>query len=154
MRARTLAALAASPGEHAARIMAAAVALLLAGCSPPLTIENPWTPPPLAIRADAATTAPIALVRGQTLVVTLDANVTTGFRWEAVAGFEPTLTQVGTADYVAPASPPAEPGAPGTMTFRFRAATAGTTTLEFAYRRPFELNVAPAKTVRYDVAVR
>jgi predicted secreted protein len=62
--------------------------------------------------------------------------------------------QVGTADYVAPASPPAEPGAPGTMTFRFRAATAGTATLEFAYRRPFEMNVAPAKTVRYDVTVR
>ena len=135
-------------------LVATAALVLVCACSPPLTVENPWTPAPLAIRADAATTAPIALVRGQTLVVTLDANITTGFRWEAIAGFEPTLMQVGTADYVAPVSPPAEVGAPGTMTFRFRAANAGTTTLEFAYRRPFELNVAPAKTVRYDVTVR
>ena len=126
----------------------------VAGCSPPLTIENPWTPAPLAVYVTAAATAPVTLVRGQTLVVTLDANVTTGFRWEAVPGFEPTLTQLGTADYVAPVSTSAGVGAPGAMTFLFRAASAGTATLELAYRRPFEINVAPAKTVRYDVTVR
>ena len=92
--------------------------------------------------------------RNQTLVVTLEANITTGYRWEPVAGFTPVLAQVGTADYVARSGAAPVAGAPGDMTFRFRAQAPGTTTLELAYRRPFETNVAPAKTVRYDVTVQ
>ena len=87
-------------------------------------------------------------------VVTLEANVTTGYRWEPIAGFTPVLQLIGTADYVARSTDAPVAGAPGDMTFRFRGETAGTTTLEFAYRRPFEANVAAAKTVRYEVTVR
>ena len=135
-----------------ASLAPAAALVALCGCSS-LTVENPWTPAPLAVYVDAATAPPVTLVRGQTLVVTLEANVTTGFRWEALPGFEPTLLQTGTADYAAPQASP-QVGTPGTMTFRFRAQTAGTTTLELVYRRPFEPNVAPAKSLRYDVTVR
>jgi inhibitor of cysteine peptidase len=137
--------------------LVAAVALaMLAGCET-LTVDNPFTSPPLSVRLDDATTAPVSVARGQTLVVMLDANVTTGFRWEALPGFAPTLVQTGTADYSALAASQGQvvpAGAPGVMTFRFLAAEAGKTTLELAYRRPFEPNVAPAKTVRYDVTVR
>jgi len=148
--------------------LAAAVAALLSGCET-LTVENPFKPAPLALRLDEGSTAPVVLARGQTVVVKLEANVTTGYRWEPLAGYAPTLMQIGTADYVgrspdatatiaassapAPAAAPVA-GAPGDMTFRFRAETPGMTTLELAYRRPFEPTVAPAKTVRYDVTVR
>ena len=100
---------------------------------------------------ESSASAPVAIARNQALIVTLEANVTTGYRWETVAGFTPVLAQIGTADYVARS---ADAGAPGDMTFRFRGESPGKTTLEFAYRRPFEANVAAAKTVRYDVTVR
>ena len=131
----------------------AAALSMLAGCET-LTVENPFNLAPLAVRLDADTGKPVSVARGQTLVVTLEANATTGFRWEASPGFAPTLAQVGTADYVARPASNGVAGAPGDMVFRFRAETPGTTTLELAYRRPFEPGVAPAKTVRYDVTVR
>ena len=138
------------------RAFATSLALVaLAGCNTPFpTWDNPFTPAPVAVQVgEPSANAPIALARNQTLVVTLEANVSTGYRWEVVGGAGPVLMQVGTADYVPRSAEPLA-GAPGDMTFRFRAQTAGTTTLELAYRRPFEPNAAPAKTVRYDVVVR
>jgi inhibitor of cysteine peptidase len=139
---------------HVSRLVAILV-MFVAGCQSSPTWDNPFKAPPLAVRIEERNaSAPITVERNQTLVVTLEANVTTGYRWEAVAGFTPVLQQIGTADYVARTSDAPVAGAPGDMTFRFRGETAGTTTLEFAYRRPFEANVAAAKTVRYEVTVR
>jgi inhibitor of cysteine peptidase len=133
-----------------------AAVLAFAGCEslpsmpPP---ENPFKPPPLAVRvSESDASMPIVLARGQTLVVVLEANVTTGYRWEAVQGYAPTLVALGTPDYTARTTSPAI-GGPGDMTFRFRGDAPGKATLEFVYRRPFEPNVAPAKMLRYDVTV-
>jgi predicted secreted protein len=167
----------------------------LAGCSA-LTVDNPFKPAPTFVRLDEAPAAPLTLARGQSIVVTLPANIPTGYRWEASAGFAPTLQLTGTPDYTMPpgvggavaSAGPVQPVATvpigqiawtptpvpvgataetmvaaikpvpvadgGQMTFIFLAASAGTTSLELAYRRPFEPGVAPAKTVRYDVTVR
>src|SRR5438093_243763 len=135
---------------------AALVALgALAGCDTFPTWDNPFTAPPTAVRIDERNAdAPIALARNQTLVVTLEANITTGYRWEAISGFAPVLSELPTPDYAARPSPTPVAGAPGDMTFRFRAENPGTTNLAFAYRRPFEPNAEPAKTLRYDVTVR
>jgi predicted secreted protein len=125
----------------------------LAACSS-MTVENPFTAAPTSLRFDEASSGtPIVLARGQTMAMILEANVTTGYRWEVTPGFAPTLSQIGTADYTARATPPVV-GAPGDMTFRFRADVPGTTSLTFAYRRPFEPSVPPAKSVRYDITVR
>jgi inhibitor of cysteine peptidase len=127
----------------------------LAGCDTFPTWDNPFTAPPTAVQIDERNVnAPIALVRNQTLVVTLEANVTTGYRWESIPGFAPVLGELPTPDYAARPSATPVAGAPGDMTFRFRAESPGTTTLELAYRRPFEADVGPAKTIRYDVTVR
>ena len=136
--------------------LAAMLALTaVAGCQSFPTWDNPFKSAPLGVRLDeSSASAPVTLERNQALIVTLEANVTTGYRWETVAGFTPILAQIGTADYVARSAAAPVAGAPGDMTFRFRGETAGTTTLEFAYRRPFEANVAAAKTVRYEVTVR
>jgi len=135
--------------------LAAILLISVAGCQSFPTWDNPFRAPPSAVHLDERNAgAPITVERNQTLIVTLEANVTTGYRWEAVDGFTPVLQQIGTADYVARSTNAPVAGAPGDMTFRFRGETAGTTTLEFAYRRPFEANVAAAKTVRYEVTVR
>ncbi|TMH68304.1 MAG: hypothetical protein E6H48_05605 [Betaproteobacteria bacterium] len=135
--------------------LAAILLMSVAGCQSFPTWDNPFKAPPSAVRLDERNaSAPIAMERNQTLVVTLEANVTTGYRWEPIAGFTPVLQLIGTADYVARSTDAPVAGAPGDMTFRFRGETAGTTTLEFAYRRPFEVNVAAAKSVRYEVTVR
>ena len=127
----------------------------LAGCESFPTWDNPFKEPPIAVRLDERNaSAPITLVPNQTLVVTLEANVTTGYRWEAVPSFAPVLSELSTPDYAARPTATPFPGAPGDMTFRFRAEKPGTTALELAYRRPFEPDVAPAKTIRYDVTVR
>ena len=119
---------------------------------PPL--ENPFNPPPLAVRAsETSASHPIALTRGQTLVVVLEADVSTGFRWQAMPGYAPTLAPIGTSDLLARTTPP-EMAARNDMVFRFQGSTPGVAALEFAYERPFESNVPPAKTVRYDVTVR
>jgi len=136
--------------------LAALLALtVLAACESFPTWDNPFKAPPLAVRLDERNAnAPIVVQKNQTVIVTLEANVTTGYRWEAVPGYAPVLTGLPTPDYSPRPTETPMVGAPGDMTFRFRAENTGTTTLEFAYRRPFEPDAAPAKTIRYDVTVR
>ena len=137
------------------RLVAVLALGVLAACETSPTWDNPFKASPVAVRIDERNaSAPVTLQRNQTLVVTLEANVTTGYRWEAVPGYAPVLAQQPTPDYFARPSETPLAGAPGDMTFRFRAENAGTTTLELAYRRPFEPNAAPAKTIHYDVTVR
>jgi inhibitor of cysteine peptidase len=134
-----------------------AVAIALGGCGslPPMPpLADAFRPPPLSVRVtEAAAAAPVVLARRQTLVVVLEADVTTGYRWEALPGYVPTLVALGTPDYTMRTAQPAA-GASGDMTFRFSGDAPGTTALEFAYRRPFEPEVAPAKTLRFDVTVQ
>jgi predicted secreted protein len=131
-------------------------ACLLVGCAamssmPPS--ENPFKAPPLVVRVgEDAQSAPIALSRGQTLVVSLRADLATPYRWEPLRGYAPTLADLGTPDYTLATAPPTV-GTPGDMVFRFRGDAAGTTSLEFALRRPFEPDAAPSSTVRYSVTV-
>ena len=94
------------------------------------------------------------ITRGQTLVVTLDSNPTTGYSW-AVADVEKSvLRQVGDSSYQSSNSNPGVVGAGGAETFRFETASAGTTTLKMIYHRPWETNVAPIKTFTVQVVVR
>jgi inhibitor of cysteine peptidase len=151
----------AASGERGAsvpRLLRAAAVLAvaaLAACDTFPTWDNPFKAPPLAVRLDERNaSAPVTVRRNETIVITLEANITTGYRWEAVAGYAPVLSQLSTPDYSARSTGTPLAGAPGDMTFRFRAEDAGTTTLELVYRRPFEPDVAPAKTIRYDVTVQ
>ena len=67
--------------------LAAMLALTaVAGCQSFPTWDNPFKTAQLAVRLDeGSASAPITVERNQTLVVTLEANVTTGYRWETVA---------------------------------------------------------------------
>ena len=78
----------------------------------------------------------------------------TGYRWELTRLAGASVAQVGLPDYQ-PETAAGVPrvGAPGHTTFRFRALASGTSSIELAYRRPWETNDASAKTVRFEIAV-
>ena len=135
-------------------LAAVLVALLGAACS-----SNPaadvWNRAPIVRNGDASIDGRSEVVkRGDTLAVHLDANPSTGYRWELTRLAGASVVQVGLPDYQ-PETAAGVPrvGAPGHTTFRFRALQAGTSSIELAYRRPWEADVAPAKTVRFEIAV-
>ena len=138
-----------------ARILAVALALpLVAACS-----SNPaadfWNRAPIVRNSDASIDGRSEVVkRGDTLAVHLDADPSTGYRWEMTRLAGASVVPVGLPDYQ-PETAAGVPrvGAPGHVTFRFRALQPGSSSIELAYRRPFEADVAPAKTVRFEIAV-
>jgi inhibitor of cysteine peptidase len=80
-------------------------------------------------------------------------NQTTGFRWVLTRTAAPVLVQVGDAVYTARGAEGRLAGSGGVTTFRFKAEKAGESQLVFTYRRPWEANIPPARTVRFDVLV-
>ncbi len=97
----------------------------------------------------------IELEQGQILVVTLESNPTTGYRWEQVEIQESILQQMGEAEFKP--SQTGEPplvGAGGCEIFRFKAISAGQMTLKLVYRRSWEEGVEPVKTFSLQVVVR
>jgi inhibitor of cysteine peptidase len=97
----------------------------------------------------------VALSVGQSLVVTLASNPTTGYSWQVAEGTGTVLAQVGEAIYrETPQEGTPLVGVGGTETFRFEARAAGQTSLLLEYRRPWEETVEPVETFSVDVVVR
>jgi inhibitor of cysteine peptidase len=97
---------------------------------------------------------PASLKVGQTLVVTLASNPSTGYSWAiSTAPDSALLAQEGEITY-APSNPDVVmPGSGGTESARFTATAAGTTTIVLDYRRPWETDVPPVETVTIEVTV-
>ncbi len=95
----------------------------------------------------------VEIQAGQTLMVQLGSNPSTGFRWQVAEVEAGILEQVGEAEYT-PASQTPLPGSGGKETFVFRAATAGQSPLVLVYRRSFEPAVPPAETFRVTITVK
>jgi inhibitor of cysteine peptidase len=98
---------------------------------------------------DAGST--VELKVGQLLVIDLPGNVTTGYNWEAVTGYENILEQQGEPQ-VTPES--SAIGAPGIISLTFKAIASGETTLQLIYHRSFEPDVAPLETFEVTVQVK
>ncbi|MBA7647697.1 hypothetical protein ES703_55475 [subsurface metagenome] len=97
----------------------------------------------------------VELEQGQILVITLESNPTTGYRWEQVETQESILEQMGEAKFKP--SETGEPplvGAGGWEIFRFKALSTGQTSLKLVYHRPWEEGVEPLKTFSLQVVVR
>ncbi len=96
----------------------------------------------------------VELEQGQILVVTLESNPTTGYRWEVVETQESILEQMGEAEFK-PSDTGGPPlvGAGGWEIFRFKAISAGQMTLQLVYHRPWEEGVEPVKTFSIQVLV-
>lgn len=97
----------------------------------------------------------IELKKGQTLIVTLKSNPTTGYQWEIIEPGEPVMQQKGKAEFESsetgnrPRS-----GKGGKETFRFKTKNRGETTLKLVYHRPWEEEVKPLKTFTLKVKVK
>jgi inhibitor of cysteine peptidase len=92
----------------------------------------------------------VTLRQGSELTVSLRQNVTTGYSWRVISAGEPVIVQVGEPTFV----PDSElHGAGGTVTFRFRAAEAGTASLKLAYVRPWEKDAKPAAEFAATIVV-
>jgi inhibitor of cysteine peptidase len=96
----------------------------------------------------------VQLKVGETLLVTLDSNPTTGYSWELSQSDESVLEQKGEAEYKQAPGSQGLIGAGGKETFRFEAVGAGQTTLELIYHRPWEQGVPPVKTYSLEVTVK
>ncbi len=93
---------------------------------------------------------PLRVSSGQLLMLTLPSNPTTGFRWVLRDGAETVLESLGPEVYSNPEDAGLV-GSAGLSTWRFNVKQAGAGHLRLAYQRPWETEVAPAKT--FDCAI-
>jgi inhibitor of cysteine peptidase len=93
---------------------------------------------------------PITLRMGQELTVNLASNPSTGYHWFLASTANSILANLGKPTYK-PGR--AVPGAGGVESWTLRAAETGAQTLKFEYRRPWEKNTLPAKTLLFHVTV-
>jgi inhibitor of cysteine peptidase len=90
------------------------------------------------------------------IAITLESNPSTGYAWHAKSSDPDIIDQVGDAQYNAPASTSTEPliGAAGTETLYFSAASNGTATITLEYKRGWDTDVAPEKTLTIIVEIK
>lgn len=94
--------------------------------------------------------ARVTLGIGDALTLLLPANVTTGYGWEIAANNKALLAPGPRTNL------PAENqrlGASGTQKLLFTAKTPGRDRLVFAYKRPWERNAAPTRSLRLEVTI-
>ncbi|WP_426039637.1 protease inhibitor I42 family protein [Brevundimonas sp. DC300-4] len=94
------------------------------------------------------------LAVGQTLLIELPSNSTTGYRWQVAETHDDLLLPGAPfGDEVTDPHSAGMVGVGGATSWRFRTGRPGTTTLTFTYSRSWETN-APAETATYRITVR
>ncbi len=96
----------------------------------------------------------IALKKGQTVVITLESNPTTGYSWQMAPSDDGVLVQAGEAEFEENPRGKDMVGVGGAETLRFEAKESGQTTLELVYRRPWEKDEKPIETFSVQVTVK
>lgn len=92
----------------------------------------------------------IHLLKGETLIVALEGNPSTGYNWEMESAAGSILAQVGEPESVASSN---LMGAPAMIKITFKAEQDGEQTLKLVYHRVWEKNVPPEKTFEVTVVV-
>ena len=95
----------------------------------------------------------IDLRLGQEIELRLDANPTTGYRWQVVQAAPAVLDTLAEEMFSPAPAAPGVTGGGGTVTWRFRATRVGRDNLQLVYRRPWEPDTVPAQTFNCEVAV-
>ena len=94
----------------------------------------------------------VELSVGQSLVVTLESNATTGYSWALVQNSDDSVLSKTGNEYVAPQTTLV--GAGGKEEWTFQALKEGTSTISMEYRRPWETGTPPATTFSLTVVVK
>ncbi len=124
--------------------LAVAAAGIAAGALPARALQ-PHTP----VFTDASPT--IAVQAGEEFFIALPSNPTTGYTWTQsvadgkIVAYEGNVFQPPSSGAI---------GAVGQQIFIYHANRSGTTSIAFGYARPFETNVAPAKSLTFSAAVQ
>jgi C1A family cysteine protease/predicted secreted protein len=106
-------------------------------------------PEPEEIRLDAQDeSGQVELKEGQTLVISLESNPSTGHIWEVEETDKTILRQRGKTEFESESH---LLGAPVQQILRFEAVAAGRATLKLIYHRPWEKDVEPAKIFSLQV---
>jgi inhibitor of cysteine peptidase len=95
----------------------------------------------------------VEVKKGQVLVISLESNPTTGYRWEVMKINETMLVQLGESEFISSQSEEVV-GAGGVEVLRFETIGVGTTYLELGYRRFWEEDVAPLMIYSISIVVR
>jgi predicted secreted protein len=93
----------------------------------------------------------ITIKNGDTLIIELEGNITTGFNWIPAPQNPVLLDQAGQPE-VTPVSD--QVGAPGKIILQFKAVAQGQTILHLDYKRSWETSVAPEKTYEVTIIVK
>ncbi|GAB2446678.1 protease inhibitor I42 family protein [Nocardia tengchongensis] len=144
--------------------------LALAGCGSSGSNEaTPQSATSVAVTTAASPTAPahaaerigadadgkdVSLAVGQGLIVTLEANPTTGYAWQVGELDQKVVKPNGSPDYEQDSNPDGKVGVGGKSVLDFVAAAPGSTTLNLSYMRAWEQGVEPAKRFTVNVTVR
>ena len=93
---------------------------------------------------------------GEIMAITLESNPSTGYGWFATSSNPEVAAQTGDSQYQEPQSSTGTPalGAAGTETLTFQAIKAGTAVLTLDYKRGWETNVTPEKTITITLEVK
>ena len=126
------------------RMLAVSSLSLLAACT--------QTPHTISLDEEHSSRCPLELVRGQSVLITLRSNPTTGFRWQVQDAAPSVLRSLGPEVYSNPEDSGLV-GSAGQSSWRFEATNPGGGRLLLVYRQPWEPNVAPAQTFECQVTV-
>jgi inhibitor of cysteine peptidase len=127
------------------RLLSLASLALLAACA-----QKPSTQ---TLTQEQGNKCPLSLDLGQQLILSLPSNPTTGFRWVLRDGAESVLQSLGPEVYSNPEDAGLV-GAAGKSTWRFQTRERGEGRLLLTYQRPWETDVAPAKTFDCELRVK
>ena len=128
------------------RTLAAALTVaVVAGAAQPARALQPHTP----VFTDASQS--VAVSAGEEFFVALPSNPTTGYAWTQTVLDGKILAYEGNV-FQPPGS--SAIGAGGQQIFIYHANRSGTTSIGFAYARPFETGVAPARSLTFSVNVQ
>ncbi len=103
----------------------------------------------------------VPVVVGDSVVITLAGNITTGYSWslarleiDAADAQKPSVKSVGDIAYQRAPAPPGLLGSGGMFVARFTAAAEGKAIVRLEYKRPFEKDKAAAKTFDVTLVVK
>ncbi len=130
-------------------VFAAFIALCTFACA---QNEKAVSAAPETIREFGDPSQAIKVAVGEKFYIVLDSNATTGYSWQIAKKAVGPVVKFTGRDYETPRTKLA--GAGGRERLAFMAESAGTEKLTFHYKRPWEKNVDPARTVTFTVVAK